>query len=51
MRQVYERKMKGEIEMQVGYILQPQVLLQESTPAMIWHMKQDGVNVVVLVPG
>lgn len=35
----------------MGYILQPQVLLQESTPAMIRHMKRDGVNVVVLVPG
>jgi D-proline reductase (dithiol) PrdB len=35
----------------MGYILQPQVLLQESTPAMIRHMKQDGVNAVFLVPG
>ena len=35
----------------MGYILQPQVLLEESTPAMIRHMKRDGVNVVVLVPG
>ncbi len=35
----------------MGYTLQPQVLLQESTPAMIRHMKRDGVNVVVLVPG
>jgi hypothetical protein len=35
----------------MGYILEPQVLLEESTPAMIRHMKQDGVNVVVLVPG
>lgn len=35
----------------MGYILQPEVLLEESTPAMIRHMKQDGVDVVVLVPG
>jgi D-proline reductase (dithiol) PrdB len=35
----------------MGYILEPQVLLQESTPAMIRQMKQDGVNIVVLVPG
>jgi D-proline reductase (dithiol) PrdB len=35
----------------MGYILEPQVLLEESTPAMIRHLRQDGVNVVVLVPG
>ena len=35
----------------MGYSLQPQVLLDESTPAMIEHMKQEGVNVVVLIPG
>jgi D-proline reductase (dithiol) PrdB len=35
----------------MGYILQPQALLEESTPAMIHHMKREGVNVVVLVPG
>jgi D-proline reductase (dithiol) PrdB len=35
----------------MGYNLQPQVLLEESTPAMIRYMKQDGVNVVVLIPG
>jgi D-proline reductase (dithiol) PrdB len=35
----------------MGYSLQPQALLEESTPAMIRHMKQDGVNVVVLIPG
>lgn len=34
----------------MGYILQPQTLLQESVPAMIRHMKQDGVNIVILVP-
>jgi D-proline reductase (dithiol) PrdB len=35
----------------MGYNLQPQTLLEESTPAMIRHMKQDGVNAVILVPG
>jgi len=35
----------------MGYILQPQVLLEQSAPAMIERMKRDGVNVVVLVPG
>jgi hypothetical protein len=35
----------------MGYILQPQILLQESVPAMVRHMRQDGVNAVVLVPG
>ncbi len=35
----------------MGYILEPQVLLEESTLAMIQHMKQDGVNAVVLIPG
>lgn len=35
----------------MGYNLQPQVLLEESVPAMIRHMKHDGVNVVVLIPG
>ena len=35
----------------MGYNMQPQVLLEESTPAMIQHMKQDGVDVVVIIPG
>jgi D-proline reductase (dithiol) PrdB len=35
----------------MGYILEPRVLLEESTPAMIRHMQRDGVDVVVLVPG
>jgi D-proline reductase (dithiol) PrdB len=35
----------------MGYILQPGALLGESVPAMIRHMKRDGVNAVVLVPG
>jgi D-proline reductase (dithiol) PrdB len=34
----------------MGYILQPEVLLEESVPAMIRQMEQDGVDVVVLVP-
>lgn len=35
----------------MGYIMQPQTLLEESVPAMIRHMKQDEVNIVILVPG
>ena len=35
----------------MGYILEPRTLLEESTPAMIRHMKRDGVNAVVLIPG
>jgi D-proline reductase (dithiol) PrdB len=35
----------------MGYILQPQVLLGQSTPSMIRQMKRDDVNIVVLVPG
>lgn len=35
----------------MGYLLQPEVLLAESVPAMIRQMKDEGVNVVVLVPG
>jgi hypothetical protein len=35
----------------MGYILEPDELLEKSVPAMIRHMKQDGVGVVVLVPG
>lgn len=35
----------------MGYILQPQTLLEESVPAMIRQMKRDGVNAVILVPG
>lgn len=34
----------------MGYILQPQVLLEQTVPAMIQHMRQDGVDAVVLVP-
>lgn len=34
----------------MGYILRPQVLLQETTPAMIDLLKADHVDAVVLVP-
>lgn len=35
----------------MGYILQPQVLLEQSVPEMVYRMKQDGVDIVLLVPG
>lgn len=35
----------------MGYILQPQELLEKSVPCMIQNMKQDEVDVVLLVPG
>lgn len=35
----------------MGYILQPQVLLGQSVPAMIRQMKRDDVDTIVLVPG
>ena len=35
----------------MGYILQPRTLLEEYVPAMIQQMKQDQVNIVILVPG
>jgi len=34
----------------MGYILQPQRLLKVSVPDMIQCMKQDGVNLVILIP-
>lgn len=34
----------------MGYILQPETLLEETTPAIIGHMQEEGVDVVVLVP-
>ncbi len=34
----------------MGYILQPQVLLEETTPQIIRHLREDGVDIVVLVP-
>lgn len=34
----------------MGYILQPQTLLEESVPAIIGHLQQDNVDVVLLVP-
>jgi D-proline reductase (dithiol) PrdB len=35
----------------MGYILQPQELLEQSVPAMVQHMQRDEVDVVLLVPG
>jgi D-proline reductase (dithiol) PrdB len=34
----------------MGYILEPQTLLEESVPAIIRQLKEDQVEVVVLVP-
>ena len=34
----------------MGYILQPDVLLEESTPAMIQRMRAEHVDVVLLAP-
>jgi len=34
----------------MGYILRPEVLLRESTPAMIRGLQRDGVDVVLLAP-
>jgi hypothetical protein len=34
----------------MGYILQPQTLLQQTTPALIQHLQADGVELVLLVP-
>jgi D-proline reductase (dithiol) PrdB len=35
----------------MGYILEPQNLLEQYVPLMIHRMKLDGVNAVVLIPG
>jgi D-proline reductase (dithiol) PrdB len=35
----------------MGYILQPRELLEKGVPAMIQHMKQEGVDIALLVPG
>lgn len=35
----------------MGYILQPKALLEENVPAMIQEMKEDQVDIVVLMPG
>ena len=35
----------------MGYILEPQVLLEQSTPDMVRNMRRDEVDVVLLVPG
>ena len=34
----------------MGYILEPKTLLEESVPAIIRHLRDDQVDVVVLVP-
>lgn len=34
----------------MGYCLQPDVLLEETTPAIVAHLQEDAVDVVVLVP-
>ncbi len=34
----------------MGYNLTPEILLQESTPQMIEKMREDGVDLVVLIP-
>ncbi|MCP4166236.1 MAG: hypothetical protein GY759_10125 [Chloroflexi bacterium] len=34
----------------MGYILQPDTLLHETTPVIIRDLREDGVDVVVLVP-
>ena len=34
----------------MGYILDPAVLLEQSTPAVIERMKSEQVDVVLLVP-
>ncbi len=34
----------------MGYILQPEAFLTESTPAIIQHLQNEVVDVVILVP-
>ena len=34
----------------MGYILEPAELLEKSVPAIIGHLRQEGVDVVLLVP-
>ncbi len=34
----------------MGYTVQPEALLQESTPAILRHLRDDHVDLVVLVP-
>lgn len=34
----------------MGYILQPEKLLTENTPAVIDHLQADGVDLVLLIP-
>jgi D-proline reductase (dithiol) PrdB len=34
----------------MGYILQPRVLIEESTPAIVQHLQEDRVDVALLIP-
>ena len=34
----------------MGYILQPKTLLEETVPAIVEHLRQEHVNVVMLIP-
>ena len=34
----------------MGYILEPEELIHETAPAIIGHLKEDGVDVVLLAP-
>jgi hypothetical protein len=34
----------------MGYILDPEELLQETVPAIIEHLEADQVDIVVLIP-
>jgi hypothetical protein len=34
----------------MGYTIQPEALLEESTPAIIGHLQNEEVEVVVLIP-
>ncbi len=34
----------------MGYILEPQVLLEETVPEIVGYLEEDGVDAVLLVP-
>jgi D-proline reductase (dithiol) PrdB len=57
LRQLEEMELQGEIGKAaashysiMGYLLQPEAMLQESVPAIIQCLKDEGVDIVVLVP-
>jgi D-proline reductase (dithiol) PrdB len=57
LRQLEELETLGEIGRAaashysiMGYLLQPEAMLRESIPAIIQHLKDEGVDLVVLVP-